>query len=147
MTMRRSAVACLSLLVVAACAQTAPGVSQAPEQAVTVPGPVPGASRQVMVSGEMQTTRLPAGATTVPRHDLIVRVNGQPAVAGSLVTYGATTLEGSSGTMPVNAVCQSRELGRADRQFDCLVTLNHQQSVPMSFRATPTGPQPPVGQG
>lgn len=145
--MRRSALAGLSLLALAACAQTAAGVSQAPEQAVIVPGAVPGASRQVLVSGEMQTTRLAMGATTVPRHDLVVRVNGQPAVAGSLVTYGATTLEGSSGTMPVNAVCQSRELARADRQFDCVVTLNHQQSVPMSFRATPAGPQSPVGQG
>ena len=142
--MRRSVLAGLSLLAASGCAMTAPGVSRAPDQAVIVPGAIPGTTQQVVLSGEMQTSRIPVGANTEPRHDLFVRVNGQPAVQGTLVTYGATTLQGQAGLMPVVAACQSREIGHADRQFDCVITLGGQQAVPMAFRATPSGPQPPV---
>lgn len=139
--MRRSVLACLSLLAASGCAMTAPGLSQAPDRTVVLPM----TGQQLVVSGEMTTTRIPVGANTEPRHDLTIRVNGQPAIQGTLVTYGATTLQGSAGLMPVTAACQSREIGHADRQFDCLVTLNGQQTTPMAFRATPFGPQPPVG--
>ncbi|MBR0650480.1 hypothetical protein GXW78_12465 [Roseomonas terrae] len=142
--MRRIALAGVAMLAVAACTQTAPGVSRAAEQTVVVPGAIPGTSQQAVVSGEMNTLRVPVQGNTAPRHDLYIRVNGQPAVQGTLVTYGATTLQGYAGTMPVTAVCQSRELAKADRQFDCNITLNNRQTVPMSFRATPTGPQQPV---
>ena len=143
--MRRGALACLSLLMAAGCAMTAPGTSRAPDQVVMVPGPVPGTVQQVVLSGEMLTSRVPVGANTEPRHDLYIRVNGQPAVQGTLVTYGDTTLQGYVGTVPVAAACRSREIGHADRQFDCVITLNGQRAATMSFRATPTGPQPPVG--
>lgn len=137
--MRRSVLAGLSLLAVAACSQTAPGVSRVADQVVVVPG----TGQQVVVSGEMQTSRIPVGTNTEPRHDLYVRVNGQPAVQGTLVTYGATTLQGSAGVWPVTAACQSREIGHADRQFDCVITVNG-QPVPMAFRASPVGPLPPA---
>lgn len=138
--MRRSALVCLSLIAVSGCAMTAPGVSRAPDQVVAIPA----TGQQLIVSGEMQTSRIPVGANTEPRHDLTVRVNGQPAIQGTLVTYGATTLQGQAGMMPVTAACQSREVGHADRQFDCIITVNG-APVSMSFRATPSGPQPPVG--
>lgn len=137
--MRRNVLACLSLFAATGCAMTAPGVSQAPNQAVVLP-----TGQQLVLSGEMTTTRIPVGTSTEPRHDLTIRVNGQPAIQGTLVTYGATTLQGRAGLMPVVAACQSREIGHADRQFDCLITVNGQQAAPMAFRATPTGPQPPV---
>ena len=138
--MGQRALACLILLATAGCAMTAPGISRAPDQTMVVP--VTG--QQLVLSGEMTTTRIPVGTSTEPRHDLMIRMNGQPAVQGTLVTYGATTLQGRAGVMPVTATCQSREIGHADRQFDCLITVNGQQATPMSFRATPTGPQPPV---
>ncbi len=138
--MRRRFLACLSLMAAAGCAMTAPGISRAPDQALVVPA----TGQQLVLSGEMTTTRTPVGTHTEPRHDLTIRVNGQPAVQGTLVTYGATTLQGRAGAMPVTAACQSREIGHADRQFDCLITVNGQQSTPMAFRATPSGPQPPV---
>ena len=139
--MRGRLLAGLSLLVASGCAMTAPGISRAPDQTMVVPL----TGQQLVLSAEMTTTRTPVGTSTEPRHDLTVRVNGQPAVQGTLVTYGATTLQGRAGAMPVTAACQSREIGHADRQFDCVITVNGQQSTPMSFRATPTGPQPPVG--
>jgi hypothetical protein len=142
--MRRSVLACLSLFAAAGCAMTAPGVSRAPDQTVLIPGAIPGTTQQVVVSGEMQTTRVPVGTSTEPRHDLFIRVNGQPAVQGTLVTYGATTLRGQAGLVPVAAACQSREIGHADRQFDCLITVGAQAALPMSFRASPAGPLPPV---
>ena len=46
--------------------------------------------------------------------------------------------------MPVSTTCISRELGHADRQFDCRVTVNGQPTSILSFRATPSGPQQPV---
>ena len=143
--MLRTTLACLSLMAAAGCAMTAPGTSRAPDQVVVVPGAVPGTAQQVVLSGEMLTNRIPVGAHSEPRHDLYIRVNGQPAVQGTLVTYGDTTLQGYSGTMPVSTACRSREIGHADRQFDCVVTLNGRQATTMSFRATPIGPQPPVG--
>ena len=139
--MRRRVLACLSLLVASGCAMTAPGVTRAPDETLVLPA----TGQQLMLSGEMTTTRIPVGTNTEPRHDLTIRVNGQPAIQGTLVTYGATTLQGRAGSMPVTAACQSREIGHADRQFDCLITVNGQQATPMAFRATPTGPQPPVG--
>lgn len=139
--MRRNIAAGLSLFLVAGCAMTAPGVSRAPDQAVRLAG----TGQTVLLSGEMVTTRRPVESRTEPRHDLVVRVNGQPAIQGTLVTYGTTTLTGAAGAMPASATCQSREIGHADRQFDCLVTLNGQPAARMAFRATPSGPQPPVG--
>jgi len=161
-----------SMLAVAGCTMTAPGTQRAPDQVVSLPGAVPMAyapaatpyavsptaayaapvqqvytpvgGQQVVISGDLQTTRVATGSNTAPRHDLVVRVNGQPAVAGTLVTYGTTTLEGRAGAMPVSTTCMSRELAPGDRQFDCRVTLNGQPASILSFRATPTGPQQPV---
>ncbi|MBW6398673.1 hypothetical protein KPL78_12490 [Roseomonas sp. HJA6] len=139
--MRRTALAGLSLLALSACAQTAPGVSRAADLAVVMPM----TGQQVVLSGEMTTSRIPVGgSSTEPRHDLVIRANGQTAISGNLVTYGVTTLEGYAGTMPLAAACRSRELARADRQFDCGISLNGQPVGTMSFRATPTGPMPPV---
>ncbi len=138
--MRRIVLAGLLPLLAAACSQTAPGVSRAPDQVVVAP--VTG--QQVVLSGEMVTSRIPVGSGTEPRHDLSVRVNGQPAIQGTLVTYGATALQGHAGSMPVAANCQSREVGHADRQFDCVVTLNGQAAGSMAFRASPAGPLPPL---
>lgn len=138
--MRRIALSCLGLLAAAACTQTAPGVSRATDQ--TVISPTTG--QQLVLSGEMTTSRIPTGSNTAPRHDLVVRVNGQPAVQGTLVTYGATTLQGAVGSMPVAAACQSYEIAKADRQFNCAITLSGRHVANMAFRATPTGPQPPV---
>jgi hypothetical protein len=143
--MRRGAIACLSLLAATGCGMTAPGTSRAPDQVVVVPSAYPGATQQVVLSGEMLTNRVPISGHSEPRHDLYIRVNGQPAVQGTLVTYGDTTLQGYAGTMPVSSACRSREIGHADRQFDCVITLNGRQATTMSFRATPIGPQPPVG--
>lgn len=138
--MQRIALSCLGLLAAAACTQTAPGVSRAPDQAVISPT----TGQQLMLSGEMTTSRIPVGSSTQPRHDLLVRVNGQPAVQGTLVTYGATTLQGAVGSMPVAAICQSYELAKADRQFNCAIHLGGRHVANMAFRATPTGPQPPI---
>jgi hypothetical protein len=148
-------------LLVAACAQTAPGTQSAPGQTVGVPGVVPMAyvpgsgavpgqaayvtgAQQVVISGDLQTSRVPTITNTAPKHDLVVRVNGQPAVSGTLATYGTTTLEGQAGNLPVSTTCLSRELAPADRQFDCRVSLNGQPASILSFRATPAGPQQPM---
>lgn len=152
------------MLALAACAQTAPGTQSAAGQVVGVPatvqmayvpGSAPGTyaavpagyvtgAQQVVISGDLQTTRVPTVTNTAPKHDLVVRVNGQPAVSGTLATYGTTTLEGRAGAVPVSTTCLSRELGPADRQFDCRVSLNGQPASILSFRATPVGPQTPV---
>ncbi|CAH0173215.1 hypothetical protein [Roseomonas sp. CECT 9278] len=159
-----------SLLAMAGCTQTAPGTQSAPGQAVGVPTTVPMAyapgtvatvpglphaavpvqpgyvmgAPQVVISGDLQTSRVPTGTNTAPKHDLVVRVNGQPVIAGTLATYGTTTLEGQAGATPVSTTCMSRELAPADRQFDCRVSLNGQPASILSFRATPVGPQQPV---
>jgi len=138
--MRRIVFCSLALLAVSACARTAPSVSRTPDQVVTVAG----TGQQVVLSGEMTTSRITVGNNTEPRHDLVVRVNGQPAVSGTLVTYGATRLDGRAGVMPVEANCQSTEIGHADRQFNCIVSLNGQAAGTMAFRASPVGPLPPV---
>ncbi len=75
---------------------------------------LPATGQQVVLSGAMTTTRIPVGTNTEPRHDLTIRVNRQPAIQGTLVTYGATTLQGRAGLMPVVAACQSQEIGHAD---------------------------------
>ncbi|BDG73158.1 hypothetical protein [Roseomonas fluvialis] len=143
----------LSVLALVGCAQTAPGTSRAGDQTVLATTPMAygtgaaygGAVTQpLVVSGEMETSRVPVAGNTVPRHDLVVRVNGQPAITGSLVTYGNTLLEGRYGATEVVANCSSRELGRADRQFDCRISLNAQPATVLSFRATPFGPAAPL---
>lgn len=142
--MRRAALVGLPFIALAACAQTAPGVSRAPDVAVVAPM----TGQRIVLSGAMTTHRIPVGGvSTEPRHDLVIEANGQRAIAGTLVTYGTTTLEGYAGSMPLAATCRSHELAHADRQFDCGLTLNGRPAGTMSFRATPTGPMAPVASG
>ncbi len=116
---------------------TAPGTSRAPEQVVRVSG-VP---QPVRLGGEVETTRQFVGLGTVPRHDLSLRVNGVQAIRGTLDTYGTTNLAGRAGELATAATCVSRELAKADRQFDCAVQVNGQSTTTLSFRASPSGPQ------
>ncbi len=142
--MHRTALTGISLLALAACVQTAPGVSRAPDVLAVMPT----TGQRVVLSGEMTTSRVTVGgATTEPRHDLVIRANGQTAISGNLVTYGTTTLEGWAGSMPLAAACQSHEIAKADRQFNCALMLNGRPAGTMSFRATPTGPMAPMASG
>ena len=140
-------IALLPLLALTACGAGGSNITEvivdrAPTQTVRVAG-VP---QPVQLGGFMDTGRRTVFAGTVPRHEIVITLNGQEAIRQVVNTYRDTDVSGNWQGRPVTANCRySNDFDsnhRASRQFACTVAVAQQQAGTLTFSAYGRGRRP-----
>ncbi|BDG71078.1 hypothetical protein [Roseomonas fluvialis] len=125
-------VAVLLLAVLGACAaRTQAGRSEAAPQ-VWRPTAAKGAW---LIAGHMDTQRVPAGIATTPRHEVVITVNGTPAMRAEMPRDRPVELSGSAEGSALAAMCAPRMLARATVEVTCLVLVDNERAASLVFTA------------
>jgi len=139
--------ALLPVLALAACGVGGDNITEVitetpPTQTVRIAG-VP---QPVLLGGKMETGRRFAGLGTVPRHEIFITLNGQPAVQQVVNTYRDTDIAGTWNGMPVTSNCRydndHDSNYRSSRRFTCAVAVNQQPAGTLIFTAYGVGRRP-----
>lgn len=124
--------ALLFLAALSACAaRTQAGRSEAPPQ-VWRPSAAKGAW---LIGGHMETTRIPAGVATTPRHEVVITVNGNPAMRAEMPRDRPVELSGRAEGSAIAAMCAPRMLARATVEVTCLVLVDNERAASLVFTA------------
>jgi len=125
-------IALLALLLLGACsARTQAGRSAAPEQ-VSRPAAAKGAW---LIGGHMETQRVRAGLGSIPRHQVVILVNGIEAMRGDMPRDRAVEFAGQAEGAAVAALCTPRRPARATIEVTCLVTVDNERAASLVFTA------------
>jgi hypothetical protein len=125
-------IAVLILLALGACAaRTQAGRSEAAPQ-VWRPSAAKGAW---LIGGHMETRRVPAGIATVPRHDVVILVNGAEAMRAEMPRDRPVELSGRAEGSALAAMCAPRMLARATVEVTCLVLVDNERAASLVFTA------------
>lgn len=125
-------IALLMLAALGACAaRTQAGRSEAPEQ-VWRPSAAKGAW---LIGGHMDTRRVPAGFDTVPRHEVVITINGNPAMRSEMPRDRPVQLSGRAEGSAISAMCAPRMLARATVEVTCLVLVDNERAASLVFTA------------
>jgi hypothetical protein len=125
-------IALLLLAVLGACAaRTQSGRSEAPPQ-VWRPSAAKGAW---LIGGHMETTRVQAGIASTPRHEVVITVNGNPAMRAEMPRDRPVELNGRAEGSALAAMCAPRMLARATVEVTCLVLVDNERAASLVFTA------------
>jgi len=125
-------IALLLLAVLGACAaRTQAGRSEAPPQ-VWRPSAAKGAW---LIGGHMETQRIPAGIASAPRHEVVITVNGNPAMRAEMPRDRPVELNGRAEGSALAAMCAPRMLARATVEVTCLVLVDNERAASLVFTA------------
>lgn len=129
--MRRASLV-LSLIALAGCgAQTAAGRSEAAPQFWR-----PTAGKEAWtLAGHMDTSRVPDGLSSRPRHVVTIRVNGVDALRGEMPRDRQIELAGRAEDAALVSICTPRIIARATLQVSCLVLVNNERAGTLTFTA------------
>ncbi len=107
---------------------------------------VAGIPQPVQLGGFMDTGRRMVVGGTVPRHEVVITLNGQEAIRQVVNTYRDTDISGNWQGRPVTANCRySNDFDsnyRSSRQFACAVAVAQQQAGTLTFTAYGRGRRP-----
>lgn len=134
--MRRASLA-LPLIVLAGCgAQTAAGRSEASPQFWR-----PTASKAAWtIAGHMDTSRVPGGLLSRPRHIVTIRVNGIDTLSGEVPRDRQVELTGRAEGAALASICTPRMIAHAAVEVRCLVLIDNERAATLTFVA---GTRPP----
>ncbi len=122
----------LMLVALGACAaRTQAGRSEAPPQ-VWRPSAAKGAW---LIGGHMQTTRIAAGVASTPRHEVVITINGNPAMRAEMPRDRPVELNGRAEGSAIAAMCAPRMLARATVEVTCLVLVDNERAASLVFTA------------
>lgn len=118
------------------------GTEVVPAQTVRVAG-IP---QPVQLAGQMDIGRRTVPGGTVPRHEITITLNGQPALREVVQTYQSSVISGNWNGRPVTSDCrydiEHDANWRASRRYTCAVSINQQLAGTLVFHAYGRGRRP-----